>query len=136
IPKRPNKPPKIFTIHHLVMEKVGRGHVIPYIAVLTNPVPKGQIETSGTFGPFNVAHPARSAVKGKYEFANADLNTIDGLSGILTSEGSFEGPLNRIKVQGTTETPKFQVDAGGQAVPLSTKFSATVDGSDGDTYLN
>jgi hypothetical protein len=136
IPKKPNKPPKVFTIHHLVMEKVGRGQVIPYIAVLTNPVPKGQIETSGTFGPWNVPHPARTAVAGKYAFANADLNTIDGLSGILSSEGSFDGPLNRIRVQGTTNTPKFQVDAGGQAVPLTTKFTAIVDGSDGDTYLD
>ena len=29
----------------------------------------------------------------------------------------------------------FQVDAGGKAVPLSTRFTAVVDGSDGDTYL-
>jgi len=136
LPSKPNKPPKIFAVHHLVMEKVGRGHVIPYIAVLTNPVPQGQIEVSGTFGPWNIPHPARSRVTGKYVFANADLDTIDGLSGILSSIGSFEGPLNRIRVQGTTDTPKFQVDAGGQAVPLTTTFTAVVDGSDGDTYLD
>ena len=53
----------------------------------------------------------------------------------LSSVGEFKGPLNRIDVQGTTETPDFQVDAGGKAVPLSTKFTAVVDGSDGDTYL-
>jgi len=136
IPKKPNKPPKVFTIHQLVMEHVGRGHVVPYIAVLTNPVPKGQIETSGTFGPWDIPHPARSHVTGNYVFGNADLNTIEGLSGILSSKGSFEGPLNRIEVRGTTDTPKFQVDAGGQAVPLTTDFTAIVDGSDGDTYLD
>ena len=136
IPRKPNKPPKVFTIHHLAMENVGRGHVIPYIAVLTNPVPKGEIEASGTFGPWDVPHPARTPVTGKYVFANADLDTINGLSGILSSEGTFDGPLNRIRVQGTTDTPKFQVDAGGQAVPLTTKFTAIVDGSDGDTYLD
>jgi hypothetical protein len=135
IPGKPNKPPKVFTIHHLVMDGVGRGRVIPYIAVLTNPVPKGQIETSGKFGPWNVARPAQTPVAGKYVFANADLNTIEGLSGILSSEGEFDGPLNRIRVRGTTDTPKFQVDAGGQAVPLTTRFTALVDGSDGDTIL-
>jgi hypothetical protein len=135
IPRKPNKPPKVFTIHHLVMEKVGRGHIIPYIAVLTNPVPKGEIEASGTFGPWNLARPAATPVAGRYTFGNADLNTIDGLSGVLSSEGTFAGPLNRIKVEGTTDTPKFQVDAGGQAVPLKTKFVAIVDGSDGDTHL-
>ena len=136
IPRKPNKPPKVFTIHHLVMTSVGRGLKIPYMAVLTNPVPKGQIEASGTFGPWDVPHPASTPVTGKYVFANADLDTINGLSGILSSEGTFDGPLNRIHVQGTTDTPKFQVDAGGQAVPLTTKFTATVDGSDGDTYLD
>jgi hypothetical protein len=136
IPKKPNKPPKVFTIHHLVMDTVGRGYKVPYIAVLTNPVPKGDIETSGTFGPWNIARPARTPVSGKYVFANADLNTIEGLAGVLSSEGTFDGPLNRIHVQGTTDTPKFQVDAGGQAVPLKTRFSAFVDGSDGDTILD
>lgn len=136
IPRNASKLPKVFTIHHLVMESVGRGHASPYIAVLTNPIPKGQIEASGTFGPWNVAHPALTPVSGKYTFANADLNTIRGLSGILSSEGSFKGPLNLIQVQGTTDTPKFQVDAGGRPVPLTTRFTATVDGSNGDTILD
>ena len=132
---KPHKPPKEFFIHHLVMDSVGSNQTIPYIATLTNPIPKGEIEASGTFGPWNVTHPARTPVTGKYTFAHADLGTIDGLSGILSSEGEFKGPINRIEVQGTTTTPDFQVDAGGKAVPLTTRFTAVVDGSDGDTYL-
>jgi uncharacterized protein involved in outer membrane biogenesis len=135
IPKRAGKQPKVFTVHHLVMDSLGVSQTIPYIAVLTNPVPKGEIETSGTFGPWNVRHPARTPVTGKYVFANANLDTIDGLAGVLSSTGEFRGPLNRIEVHGTTDTPKFQVDAGGQPVPLKTTFTAIVDGSDGDTYL-
>jgi hypothetical protein len=136
IPRKAHKPPRVFTIHHLVMESVGRGYTVPYIAVLTNPVPKGEIEASGRFGPWDVAHPARTPVSGNYTFANADLDTINGLAGILSAQGSFEGPLNRIHVQGTTDTPDFQIDAGGQSVPLTTRFTATVDGSDGDTFLD
>src|SRR5688572_27031740 len=135
IPKRAGKQPKVFTVHHLVMDSLGVSQAIPYIATLTNPIPKGEIETSGTFGPWNVAHPARTPITGKYVFENADLGTIEGLSGLLSSTGEFRGPVNRIQVQGTTDTPKFQVDAGGQAVPLKTRFTAIVDGSDGDTYL-
>ena len=135
IPKRAGKPPKVFTVHHLVMDSLGVSQTIPYIATLTNPVPKGEIETSGTFGPWNVAHPERTPVSGKYVFANANLDTINGLAGVLSSTGEFRGPLNRLEVQGTTDTPKFQVDAGGQPVPLKTRFTAIVDGSDGDTYL-
>jgi hypothetical protein len=135
IPRRAGKQPKVFTVHHLVMDGLGVSQTIPYIATLTNPVPKGEIETSGTFGPWNVAHPARTPVTGKYVFANANLDTIEGLAGVLSSTGEFKGPLNRIEVQGTTDTPKFQIDAGGQPVPLKTRFTAVVDGSDGDTYL-
>lgn len=135
IPKRAGKQPKVFTVHHLTMDSLGVKQTIPYIATLTNPVPKGEIETSGTFGPWNVAHPARTPVTGKYVFANANLDTIEGLAGVLSSTGEFHGPVNRIEVQGTTDTPKFQIDAGGLPVPLKTKFTAVVDGSDGDTYL-
>jgi AsmA-like C-terminal region len=135
IPKRAGKQPKVFTVHHLVMDSLGINQTIPYIATLTNPVPKGEIETSGTFGPWNVAHPARTPITGKYVFANANLDTIEGLAGVLSSTGDFRGPLNRIEVQGTTDVPKFQIDAGGQPVPLKTRFTAIVDGSDGDTDL-
>jgi AsmA-like C-terminal region len=135
IPRKVGKQPKVFTVHHLVMDSLGVNQTIPYIATLTNPVPKGEIETSGTFGPWNVAHPARTPVTGKYVFANANLDTIRGLAGILSSTGEFHGPLDRIEIQGTTDTPNFQVDIGGQPVPLKTRFTAVVDGSDGDTYL-
>ena len=135
IPKRAGKMPKVFTVHHLVMDSLGVSQAIPYIATLTNPVPKGEIETSGTFGPWNVAHPARTPITGKYNFANANLDTIEGLAGVLSSTGEFRGPINRIQVDGTTDTPKFQIDAGGLPVPLKTQFTAIVDGSDGDTYL-
>jgi hypothetical protein len=135
IPKRAGKRPKVFTVHHLVMDTLGINQTIPYIATLTNPVPRGEIETSGTFGPWNVAYPARTPVTGNYSFDGANLDTIDGLAGTLSSKGSFNGPLNRIQVQGTTDTPNFQIDVGGAPVPLSTRFTALVDGSDGDTYL-
>ncbi len=135
IPKKAGKQPKVFTVHHLVMDQLGIYQKIPYIATLTNPVPKGEIETSGTFGPWNVVHPARTPVTGTYVFEKANLDTINGLAGILSSKGSFAGPLNRIEVEGTTETPNFQIDVGGASVPLTTRFTALVDGSDGDTYL-
>ena len=135
VPRKAGKRPKVFTIHHLVMDRLGINQTIPYIATLTNPVPKGEVETSGTFGPWNVTHPARTPVVGNYVFKNANLDTINGLAGTLSSAGGFTGPLNRIQVQGTTETPDFQIDVGGASVPLTTRFTAIVDGSDGDTYL-
>ena len=44
--------------------------------------------------------------------------------------------LEQIYVDGTTDTPDFQVSRSGHPLDLSTTFSATVDGTNGDTYLH
>jgi hypothetical protein len=44
--------------------------------------------------------------------------------------------LQSIEVEGVTDTPNFSIDPVGRAVPLKTEFSATVDGTNGDTYLH
>ena len=56
--------------------------------------------------------------------------------GTLSSTGQYSGQLNQIEVQGQTDTPNFSLDPVGRPVPLHTEFSATVDGTDGDTYLH
>jgi hypothetical protein len=49
--------------------------------------------------------------------------------------GDFKGQLDRIVVDGTTETPEFSLDTANHPVPLHTTFHAVVDGITGDTYL-
>ena len=109
---------------------------MPFKAELTNPIPKGSIETSGTFGPWQREDPGATPLAGRYTFDDADLDTIKGIGGILDSTGDFSGQLDRIAVKGQTSTPDFHLDISGQPVPLNTKFEAVVDGTDGDTYLN
>jgi hypothetical protein len=60
---------------------------------------------------------------------------IKGISGILSSVGSYTGVLERIEVEGQTETPDFSIDLAGQPVSLTTRFKAVVDGTNGDTFL-
>ena len=71
-----------------------------------------------------------------YSFTHADLNTIKGIGGILSSTGKYGGTLGNIRVTGTTDTPDFSLDVSGHAVDLKTQFDATVDGTTGDTQLN
>ena len=49
--------------------------------------------------------------------------------------GDYDGTLHDIVVDGTTDTPDFKLDSGGQAVHLTTQFHAIVDGTNGNTYL-
>jgi hypothetical protein len=132
---KPDKDPKLFELKHIVLRDVGSQSASPYDATLTNAVPKGDIHAVGTFGPWNTESPGDSAVTGKYIFDHADLNTIKGIGGMLHSVGDFTGRLNRIEVKGTADVPNFSLDTANHPVPLHTQFSAIVDGTSGDTYL-
>ena len=135
IPRKAGKLPREFLIHRLTMAGVGVTDRMPFKAELTNPVPRGAITTEGRFGPWSRDVPGATPIEGQYVFQNADLSTIKGLGGVLTSTGEFHGPLGRIEVKGETKTPDFRLAVAGNAMPLSTTFQAVVDGTDGDTYL-
>jgi hypothetical protein len=132
---RPGKAPLEFDIGDLRMRDVGPDQPMRFDARLVNPKPVGDIQSSGFFGPLNEVNPRDSAVRGDYSFTNADLGTLKGIGGILSSTGHYSGTLGRIEANGTTETPDFRLAVSGHPVPLHTDFHAIVDGTDGDTYL-
>ena len=132
---KPGKDPKDFVLKRIVMHDVGANAAWPYDATLTNAIPRGNIHAVGAFGPWNLESPGDSPVTGKYTFDHAELDTIHGIGGILSSTGQFTGQLNRIVVDGVTDTPDFQLDTARHPVPLKTEFHAIVDGTSGDTSL-
>src|ERR1700733_9644556 len=130
------KPPLEFDIGDLQMKDIGPGQPLRFDARLINPKPQGDIHSTGEFGPLNEKSPRDTAVMGDYSFTNANLATLSGIAGILSSTGKYGGTLGRIEVQGQTDTPDFQITVSGHRVPLHTEFHAIVDGTDGDTYLD
>src|SRR3984885_1659593 len=132
---KPGRLPQQFVIQSLKLRTIGAGQPMDFAAKLTNPKPVGQIETRGYFGPWNAAQPGATALGGTYSFHDADLGTLKGIGGILSSQGKYEGTLDKIVVDGKTDTPDFQVKISGHKVPLHTEFHAIVDGTDGNTYL-
>lgn len=133
---KPDKVPLEFDIKSLVLKSVGADQPMQFTATLVNPKPVGDIKSSGSFGPWNNDNPGDSPVSGDYSFTHADLGTIHGIGGILSSKGKYQGELDRIVVDGETDTPDFEVDVSGNKVPLHTVFHAIVDGTNGDTYLD
>ena len=105
-------------------------------ALLTNPVPKGEIHCDGQFGPWQADDPSQTAVSANYTFYNADMGTLKGLKGTLSSEGKFSGPLDYLNVEGKTDIPNFALRTSDHPMALQTDFSAVVDGTNGNTYLN
>ncbi len=136
VPKKQGKEPLDFAIHDLVLKSVGADKPFDFHGNLTNAKPQGEIATRGTFGPWDVDEPGDTPVTGSYEFRDADLGPFPGIAGTLSSTGAYHGQLNEIEVAGKTDTPNFSLDPVGHPVPLHTDFSATVNGTDGDTYLH
>lgn len=133
---KPDKDPKDFELKHIELHNVGPSTPWRYDAAITNAIPRGEIHAAGFFGPWKTDSPGDSSVSGHYTFDHADLNTIKGIGGILSSVGDFKGQLDRILVDGTTETPDFSLDSANHPLPLHTRFHAVVDGITGDTYLD
>ncbi|HTK30097.1 MAG TPA: hypothetical protein VL309_11115 [Vicinamibacterales bacterium] len=135
IPDRPDKAPRVWAIHTLAMRRVAAESAMPFQATLTNAIPPGEIETAGTFGPWQRDEPGRTPLQGTYTFRKADLSVFHGIAGTLSSTGTFTDRLNHIDVTGETDTPDFTILVSGHPFPLATRFHTIVDGTNGDTTL-
>jgi hypothetical protein len=132
---KPEKKPLEFAISRLVLKDVGAMQPFRYEAVLVNPKPVGQVRSTGHFGPWQDDDPRDTPLDGSYEFTHADLSSIHGIGGILSSTGRFAGTLGEIAVEGKADVPDFRLDVSDHALPLHTEFRAVVDGTTGDTRL-
>jgi hypothetical protein len=135
LPRDPRREPLEFNIHGLRVEGVSMDRPASFAARLSNPVPRGEIESKGTFGPWRAGDPGATPVDGAYVFSHADLATFKGIGGIMTSTGKFRGVLERLEADGETDTPGFYLTLGGHPAPLRTTFHAIVDGTNGNTWL-
>lgn len=135
ISSRPEGPTRVFKMPEVELVEVSFEYPMEFQAVFANPSPRGRVEASGLFGPFESADPGGSVVEGGYVFTEGDFNSIPGLEGAVTSRGLFNGQLDQMQVDGTTDTENFKLDAAGHALPLRTEFRAIVDGTDGDIRL-
>lgn len=131
----PTKPPREFPIHQLEIKDFSFDSPATFHAWLTNPVPKGEIDCVGQFGPWSAEDPRHTPVSAQYTFSDADMGTIRGLAGTLHSTGKFSGPLDYLKVEGATDTPDFALDMSAHPVNLHTDYTAIVDGTNGNVIL-
>jgi AsmA-like C-terminal region len=128
--------PVRFDIYEATLKDVGWSGPLTYKVRVRNPEPPGDVSAEGKFGVWNESDPGSTPISGEYRFEHADLGAIGGIGGHLSSTGKFSGKLAHIDIAGETQTPDFVVDSGGHPVSLSTKFSAYVDATTGDTFLN
>jgi hypothetical protein len=132
----PGKVPLEFRIGRVTLTDVGAKRPLGYEAVLVNPKPVGDVQTTGEFGPWQGDNPRDTPIKGSYTFSHADLGTIHGIGGVLDSTGTYGGTLGDLTVDGVADVPQFRMDISDHAMPLHVEFHAGVDGMTGDTRLD
>jgi hypothetical protein len=135
-PKQPGKQPLEFDLYRLTVNEAGPNQAISFETIVKNAKPPGEIHSKGKFGPWNFEPLAATPLSGAYTFRNADLGVFKGISGKLSSNGNYHGVLDRIEVDGSTDTPDFALRISGHAVDLACQFHAIVDGTSGNTYLD
>lgn len=136
IPRDSWKEPLVFEIKSLRMHGGGSHSPFSFYAVLTNAKPPGEINSKGTFGPWNKDEPGDTPVSGSFTFRNADLGVFKGISGTLSSDGNYKGALGNIEAAGHTDVPNFMVTLAGNRVHLVADYQAVIDGTSGNTYLH
>jgi hypothetical protein len=133
--KDTRKLPLQFEIQNLQLQSVSRDAPMNYDVSLRNAKPPGNIQATGTFGPWRSGDPGETSVAGDYLFERADLGVFAGIAGTLNSAGRFEGRLSALTVHGEASVPNFRLRISGNPVPLVAHFSALVDGTNGNTIL-
>jgi hypothetical protein len=132
---RRDKPALVFAIHRLTLNHVVPDEPISFHVDMDNALPPGHIQGDGQFDPWKVQRISDTPVSGSYTFSDARLDSLPGIGGTLSSQGSFAGPASALRVQGATDTPDFRVKSAGHPVNIKTDFQAVVNCSNGDLTL-
>jgi len=132
---KPGKLPLTIPISFLRLTKNGDSGTLGFEAQLTNPRPAGQVRTAGNFGPWKTSDPGETPIRGQFRLEQADLSTISGIAGKLDAVGQYQGTLRDLTVGGETRVANFSLQHFGTEMPLRARFRATVDATNGDTWL-
>jgi hypothetical protein len=130
------KEPLKFEIRKLTLNSVADDRPMSFHAALLNAKPPGEIRTDGQFGPLQPQDVGQTRLSGSYDFERADLGGFSGIGGTLASTGKFDGVLEHIEIEGSTDVPDFKVTRSDHAVHLKTQFHGIVNGLDGDVSLS
>ena len=134
-PHRSGGKAQSFNIYHSEFTPSTRFDRMGFSARLRIPQPPGELAVNGSVGPWKKEQPDQTPLAGSYTLEHANLGAFTGVAGTLSSEGKFNGVLQRVEVQGTTDMPDFEITDPGHPMPLSTRFSAVVNGKNGDVFL-
>ncbi|HUI84268.1 MAG TPA: AsmA-like C-terminal region-containing protein [Candidatus Binatia bacterium] len=135
-PTEQRKQPLVFRVPKLGLHDVADSRPLAFQATVQLPYPPADVGVVGKFGPWQPGNPGVTRLSGSYSVGRLDLGSFSGIRGTLAASGNFDGPLQHLDVQGSTDVPNFVVTEGGHPLHLITQFHATVNGLNGDVALD
>ena len=133
---RPDGEPSLrFDIHSATLSSLTPNGHLSYRVAFHNPLPPGEIQSTGQFGPWNFSDASQTPLSGSYTFEKADLSAFPGIAGTLSAKDDFQGVLQHIETRGKVDVPDFELDRSGHPLPLHSTFQAVVDSTNGDVTL-
>jgi hypothetical protein len=129
--------PLSFLIRDAIFRKVATGRTIPFSLSLHVPLPPGEVQANGSIGPWRDDNGTvrTTPVSGSCTFQHANLGVFKSLTGELSARVNFTGNLQKIEVNGNTNSPDFEVKESGHRFPLATAFAGSVDLVAGNVLL-
>ncbi len=131
----PAKFPLRFKLSRMVFDDDGEGKPIHFDVILANGRPIGDVHAHGLMGPCNPQRPRETPLSGRFDFARADLSSINGVQGHLSGQGTLTGSVGMLVVDGDASTPDFAMAPGLIHVALTSHFHAAVDALTGQFTL-
>jgi uncharacterized protein involved in outer membrane biogenesis len=117
-----------FQLTDLRVTNFNPAHAAGFSAVLVNPEPRADVPISGQIGPWNAQAPSLTPVQGNYTLPGTNLASVPGLEGMLSSQGRFQGVLQRIRITGDANV--------GRPHPSQASFQIVVDAADGSAAID
>lgn len=136
LPRMPGGSSTVVQIHQMRLDHISAGSPLAFHVSLRYSRPAGELTASGKLGPWRKDNFDATPISGEYKFADAELKTFQGLTGVLSAAGTFNGDLARISLDGSADVPAFHVDGSARKFHLTATYGASVDTRAADTQLN
>lgn len=127
--------PLTFRVKNLSLRDMSRNRSGIFSTDFSVNKPAGTVHLSGQIGPWDWKKIERTRISGFFSLPHSNLASFKGIEGSLSASGKFSGPLGHIECEGRADVPDFQVSKSAHSVNLSSKFRASINGSNGDVIL-
>ncbi len=128
--------PLRFEFPRLNFQNVATNKPIHFHTLMRNFEPPGNFDVAAVFGPWRKNKHGDTPLSGKFKLTDVNLGHYQGIAGMLSSTGTFDGKLDSVRTRGESTIPDWELTSSRHPVNIHAKFAGTVNGMNGDVVLD